>query len=81
MTANSHSACQKDSNEIKTLDFDIRVQPDDPNHAQPHLEYYAINFSPSEITHNIEQLILLPGKNYYLGTDSKESIERKHSCL
>lgn len=81
MTAHSHAACQKDSNEIKTPDFEIKVQPEDPNHAQQQLQYYTINFSPSEITHNIEQLILLPGQKYYLGTDSKASIERKHSCL
>lgn len=34
MTAQNHSACQKDTNEIKTLDFEIKVQSDDPDQAQ-----------------------------------------------
>lgn len=42
--------------------------------------YYATNSSLSEITHNIKQLILLPGQKYYLGIERKASIESKHSC-
>lgn len=34
MLAHSHSACQKDTNEIKILDFEIKAQPDDSNNAQ-----------------------------------------------
>lgn len=33
-------AHQKESSETKALNFDIKVQPDDPNHAQQQLLCY-----------------------------------------
>jgi len=42
MTAHSNSACEKHSNEIKNLDIEIKVQPDD-------LIMHNINYSVTQL--------------------------------